>query len=320
MPRQRRTRRRPDGVAARKRPSQRVFEQPDSAADLPPLVTSQAVDGLFAMFKRRSVGILVAPLRRASDGYFGGTGTLVRVGSHALLATASHVVIGRRAEAITLMHQSTALPREGLVRAIHCHSVDEDDPIDVAVLELDPATLSFSEWGFVDLDDVELTGPYVAGDLLAVHGYPSQFRRPNARTKVLMVDPFMYLAPVVKSKEWPRINPPANPRIELMMRYLHHQPVPGHRHRQSPDLRGVSGGGIWAVKNTRALWAPSMAKLVAIQRSWIDKRLIVGVQVRHWLELVARVLPDVAPQILRKLGQGRAGVTRLGKRRSTRKH
>jgi hypothetical protein len=64
--------------------------------------------------------------------------------------------------------------------------------------------------------------------------------------------------------------------------------------------RGISGGGVWLLplsRNTR-IWAPELAKLVAIAATWEEAHARLGaVSIEHWLELVGNDFADIRPLI-----------------------
>ena len=65
------------------------------------------------------------------------------------------------------------------------------------------------------------------------------------------------------------------------------------------DPRGISGAGIWDLKISRGqVWAPRQAVLIGIETSWYEpKKYLRGVQISHWLRLVASDYPDYQEDI-----------------------
>lgn len=63
----------------------------------------------------------------------------------------------------------------------------------------------------------------------------------------------------------------------------------------------MSGGGFWqrwTSMSTAELWFPCDYQLFAIQSSWNETQGYVrGIQVRHWLDLLKDLYPELRPAI-----------------------
>lgn len=266
-------------------------------------ILPEVITAMTKLLERRSVAIHADT---AEGAWGGGAGTLVQLGGHVLVATAAHVIEGMQPSDTVLLHASARRPFKGLVQAMWAHSEDSDDPIDVGIIELDSMAVERAGWECICLDDIECAGSSIRDELFSLYGYPSGLRRANPRSRQVGVAPAMYASACRPPSKWPRgrLRPPANRRIDVMIDYIKGRSIPRDRFgRASPHPAGFSGGGIWATHIAeKRLWSPSHARLVGLIRGWLEEsQLIRGVQVRHWLELVAATYADLAPAIRRKL-------------------
>ena len=134
------------------------------------------------------------------------------------------------------------------------------------------------------------------------------------------VSSISYPSPMLAFEEWPKVAADVAadvqaPRrnIDVFMKYDASQEMrlvgvkTRKIHNRLPSPKGASGGGIWQGTGPRkwhvsgprkTIWHVGKVKLIAIQSAWDkDRKYIRGVQIRHWIELIARDYPDLRKQL-----------------------
>lgn len=225
-----------------------------------------------------------------------GSGTCIEIGGRYLVATAAHNlddVKEYREIGVGALGFFGGFSQQTPKVINHGRRGGENDPLDIAWLEIHPGAVPFWEsiWKrkFVTLDRVRLDPVPVLVNAF-VFGQPSievkvQRSSPDAPPAVGLA-PLPYLTKTVESD---------NPMLSLCVEYpLEMMTAEGIK--PTPDPKGISGGGIWLVNaGTDGIWSPDQAQLAAVERSWSKKgRFLRGNLMGEWLRMVREDIPDLA--------------------------
>jgi hypothetical protein len=257
------------------------------------------------------------------------SGTLVQIGERILVATTRHTIrkgtqfleftggnTSRFEQTIdhTTGQSSWSGPEELKVVNHSKHTT-----LDVGFLELESTALSVLKRKAISLSNISVRLPQY-GRIAYVFGYPFEMERRvpvSATSGAILIPSLTYPNPLLAPEEWPEV--PAADRqpeeqVDCFLRYARDEagklvvPMSGtilpevlDFSNRLPAVHGMSGGGFWQSWNPSGrdtLWFPSSYELFAIQSTWNEKeQYIRGIQVRHWLDLVAGAYPDLLSEI-----------------------
>lgn len=257
------------------------------------------------------------------------SGTLVQIGNRLLVATARHT-IPRKSQFLEFTGGNTSFVEErkaaGEARStwkgssqVRVLSNRRHDVLDVGFLELEPTVLSVLKREAISLGNVSVRTPQY-GRLTCVFGYPSEMERkvriaPNRGA--ILIPSLTYPKELLAPEEWPCV--PAADRqpeenIDCFLTYsrdsagqmvlpLSQTAVPEAMRisEKLPAVHGMSGGGFWQSwkpVQQDGVWSATGYELLAIQSTWNEsEKYIRGIQIRHWLDLIASHFSDLRPAI-----------------------
>ena len=286
---------------------------------------SAVIDGAGEFLRKHSVLFMYEKSGERTSA----SGTLVQIGDRLLVATARHTIprgsqmlefIG--ANMICVDSSPEVAPGKRIwtgQRPAKVVNGKRHQEFDVGLIELESSALSVLGHEAIPLSGISIRTPQF-GRTAFVYGFPSEFERSQKISEssgFLRVGSMTYPNPVLAPEEWPHVpdhDTTPEESVDCFMRYCRDDEmkaiVPIGRNRgldlsgfpeRLPAVHGMSGGGFWqrwTPVNDRELWLACDYELFAIQSSWYEpSRYIRGVQIRHWLDLVAESYPDLKPMI-----------------------
>lgn len=239
------------------------------------------------------ISIAIVGLRNGEPYEFG-SGTCVEIAGRYFIATAHHVVAayGNNELFLILQHDAQQWTPMLLGRG-------GDDALDVAWLEL---PVEIFEAGidrrFISHTRLLPNRGHVNEDVAVVHGFPRRLLEPqkvHRGLQGLSVQPLCFGSSTLDPS-------PINDSVADRDIYLDYPKGPltgSDGHPAVPiEAPGLSGGGIWIVDaNKKGVWSPESCRLIGIQHSWMEWKWVRGTQIQHWISLVARDLPELAPAL-----------------------
>lgn len=235
-----------------------------------------------------------------------GSGTLVQIGNRMLIATTAHTIPTRK-DRITFVPKLEFHEIERAVTVIDVHKSAYED-VGIIEVEVDAPRLLGME--ALQLDRIADLGAGREAARAALIGYPAAQIIPNYQTRILQFEGLSISCEPISPIAWGGIpigrdDSPYDPQAHVFTHYNLDDPLFVHpenpsRDEVAPEPFGLSGGGFWQCPESREgkIWSPSMLSLFAIQSSWCKGRKHVkGVQVIHWLQLVADTYPELAAEL-----------------------
>lgn len=237
-----------------------------------------------------------------------GSGTCIRIGGRYFIATAAHVIMGRRFNQHFLL--TTNLTNWSLrIVGGNVRGGGQADYLDIGWLELHDRAAALAERSWLDV--ARLRTHCVGDEDLVVFGSPqsdaehqthidgSPVLRANGgwwATRAItdardlasedkLGDSKMYL-------KWPRL-------------------IKGHNgeYYETPNAPGISGGGVWATNLRHTPWHAEYAQLVGIEYAWartgVPDRYLKALQIQTWLEMVRDDIPELRSEIDPFIAAGR---------------
>jgi predicted RNA-binding Zn-ribbon protein involved in translation (DUF1610 family) len=230
------------------------------------------------------------------------SGTLVQIRDRQFMATVAHARPAH-VEQVTFARNGKFLaPGEwnGAIRRIANTGSDAD----VAAIELAPETGVRLGIEAIGLDRICDLGPGTSETPARVIGYPSAWILSKKQARGFFA--LSYGCEPVEAYRWHGITKKANDfdaGVDVFVFYCDDVVDIGRTQAPGglPDPRGMSGGGFWqrpAPTPTDRIWNPEDVRLFAIQSRWlVDAEFLRGVQIAHWLKLVADHYPDLADEL-----------------------
>lgn len=194
-----------------------------------------------------------------------GTGTCILGGDHTLIATAGHHFVREPIPAYARVWAPT-IPADRLAPVALAHRVGglPDDPIDLALLEIDPRRAHALGTRFLTLDRVDPFFGGSHGEDLFVCGYggdPSRADGEHGRVAVGLNVTAQWGAAIASPSIDPRHRP--DPKNDIFMQYS--------RGAGDPRPEGLSGAGLWSPNLRASGWSPKDARLVGIQHEALGR-------------------------------------------------
>lgn len=241
-----------------------------------------------------------------------GTCIPIRIGEHFFLSTAAHV--------LNTQHRLEVVPRDGSNRPIFQFKNKKiDAETDVGLLELQQQDATRCMSSFLNEDQVLVKNTTRRTLPVAAIGYPSDFIKQLSRQKIstgqylryLAFNSFTYKGRSLPASKWPTTyyeRPPKrgrdvfiylNPSPEILLSHPKRAGIGSMKTKGGvPNLKGISGGGIWllAIK-TEGIWHPH-SRLIGIQvDAKQDENWLRGTLIDHWLALVEANYPALRKNI-----------------------
>jgi hypothetical protein len=213
-----------------------------------------------------------------------GTGTFLRIADNSFLVTASHV--WQQAVKFGFERQlhvfdfdgDTGLRPVPLTGTIH----RIDDPVDVAVVELDSKGVSeLSGRQFLRLTDISLQPNRGKGNWCWVYGFPFDSSEHTPELSLLEFNPFFMLAPLCQRDVGEGLYDPNFHFLLDASCVCHRDGIPA---TIPNSLRGISGCSIWQASwpeaNRPDAWDPNSIRIVGVQTEhWSNDSVI---KATHW--------------------------------------
>lgn len=233
----------------------------------------------------------------------------IALGSRYFLATAGHLLREQRPMMIVRKQGQDAIKLSQVRRVCW-----EDDPIDLGLIEMTRDQASRIE-EFLGARDIRITPPI--SDSVLVSGFPAAnwhregwFQVATGSTLSSVMVPLPKLPhgiePIPDDTRDLYVQHPERLRAQLVGPGF---PVDEGTLRETPAIHpgGLSGGGIWHPafkrRGTNGVLYPA-PELLAIQVGYFSEaRLLRGVLIEHWLNLVGREYPDLREEIARIKGR-----------------
>lgn len=199
-------------------------------------------------------------------------------------------------------------PRSGLppvsgsrfvtVSPLEVRRSEDTDHLDVGVVRLgnDDAQRLSAYKKFLCLAELD-TGQRMPAGAYLVTGFPAQLTKIDHALKEITANRFSYLTHLAAvDNETPVMTLGLQFRSSIL-RY-----EDGSTVRQMPELKGISGCGIWRVwteSQTASLdrWDPPWIRLSGIEHAVIAHRSIRGTIIGHAIGIIARSYPELVPSI-----------------------
>lgn len=241
-----------------------------------------------------------------------GSGTVIRVGPHILVATAGHCVPVSPSGRVRVLGK-TARALQGEMLGFPKFARAPRDRVDVAFLEVDRASAeAFLAKEALPLDRVADIGNGDPSQAAIVMGGPASLVPPTRATGGVVVPICAVRTEIIPEDEWAELLPFGEriPKPDSAIDVFLDFPVDGwwqikaNKRDGVVDPKGTSGGGIWSFQESQIPWSPDVARLFAIQSRWdprrSENRYLRGTQIIHWLRLVASHYPGLAPDLERR--------------------
>lgn len=233
-----------------------------------------------------------------SDGGGLASGTVVSLGDRVLIATTGHSIPDDK-NAIGLVTKDKPCTGD---RSHWIQRTGKSTTVDVAFIELTAG--ADQELGVVPLPIDRVIDAGAGSPILKtrVVGYPWESRHDNAESGIREFRLLSYGCEPLHTAAWASL-PFSNidPNTHVLAYYEREDNVDCRgdfiQSSPAPEPHGMSGGGFWqrsAMLDDKQLWQPDALCLAAIQSGFFRKRsYLLGVQIAHWLELIADEYPDL---------------------------
>jgi hypothetical protein len=258
----------------------------------------------FTEFVRATVPLLVS---NGDAPTLLGSGVLFEIADHHFLISAAHVMDRvkelQRAGYQLFLPPGTGAPLVPLTRFLLLSSLPqgfgrEDDPLDVCVAVLEPATVQglLPHRRFLHLPDLDIFDQQRKESLYVVMGYPTE-RVLTEEEGRITYEPLLY-GTRISRRDLGDIHPPRNPAFDYVLDFSREfcarlDGLPG----QPADPGGISGCGIWRLIMDEAKtdqWSTNEVKLVAIEHGWRhNKHFIRGTRVGVLVSVILNKYPEL---------------------------
>jgi hypothetical protein len=234
------------------------------------------------------------------------TGTLIRIGDHRFLVTASHAIkdfvkgqnlypgisllIEDGCGSLVPLHgrfSATQIARDN-TRPVHA---EDGDDLDVAAWQLHPTTVArLKGKSFVNRTDVSLEEDLTSGIYFLV-GFPCEWGKYDESSRTFFSQPFPCIAKAdPRAQNAPVFDPRLHLAIELDL------PSPHPR-----ELKGISGCSVWKLPESplSTNWDPTQSGIVGVQTGVLrESGFIKATQWQHVIPVLLQVAPELSPSLL----------------------
>lgn len=238
------------------------------------------------------------------------SGVLVSIGGHLFVATTAHAVPSQPEGRLSFVVPKTKAIDAGALSILRCGKIESEWP-DVGFLELDPAgALPALGKEAISLDQISLRGPGYPECRCLLFGYSSEMEQ-NEQTDPpqlhLRFRPICYCNAPIKPENWPNLSsadPASDRAVDIFLPFDPEEEMWYYEENEEddnlPELRGVSGGGLWQGTLTKVeLWNAEAVRLFGIQSRWNEvEKYVRGCQIVHWLRLLYEHYSDLRPALV----------------------
>jgi len=236
------------------------------------------------------------------------SGTLVEIGDHFFVATASHCVHTPLSPSrYWILGDRPHYKSDGIPVIIAGYGMPGDRP-DVGILEVDWDSLArHSTKTPCPIERIQIAGIGRPNRIVSLVGSPGQYVEPESRGEARGFKSVVisYSTVPIGASEWPTFgaNPPLDQNIDILLEYPggvdHTTRLDTGAALELPHPGGMSGGGLWDQGfDTGTMWSTDNAFLFGIQSAWFpNRRYVRAVQIKHWLRLVHQHYPDLRAEL-----------------------
>jgi len=226
-----------------------------------------------------------------------GTGVLLRIADASFVLTASHV-LERASEATLRIAACVAGSRFVTVSPLELWRSSDTEQLDVGVVRLsdeNAASLSLHK-KYLRMSDLDTSQRMPKGAYLLA-GFPAQYSKADHAAKEITASWFSYLtALAVDDGEQDGLT------LRLQFRESIFRHADGSEARRAPELKGISGCGIfrlWQESQVDSLdrWDPSWIRLSGIEHAVSPRSSIRGTIIGHALRVIAGSCPELVPSM-----------------------
>ncbi len=221
------------------------------------------------------------------DKNYVGSGTLIKIGSRFLIATAGHNLAGVPDDCLYYVHSKKMIYEQlPFIRRNPLSNASDPGEADVGYIEMpSEIAISIEEREFLPLNRIR---PFIATwpTRVFLTGFPAEMVPIELATKNKFI-----LSAIGYLTETRMPNQQRDDSMEILVDY--ERPLG----RNMPKPHGISGGGLWALPlaDRAELWNADDTTLIGIEKSWLETSNCVRcTQIQHWLKLVANDFPDLA--------------------------
>lgn len=214
-----------------------------------------------------------------------GSGTCIELRGRYFIATAGHNLTG--VESVVPVSSYSA---PGATLEVAC-MVAIPDPHDLGIIEVTPTSARASQKRFLAYERLFAGDRPDGGAPALIHGYPAQLVPQGRLTqdREFISQPIVLRGSLLALDYWPQYEKtPLDPDRDLVLELSDTSIVPDiGEQTPTPDVRGVSGGGVWTVPDAAdgIVWSAERSTLIGIQRArhGQNNRLQMATQLRHWV-------------------------------------
>lgn len=201
--------------------------------------------------------------------YLVGSGVLLRLGEKLVLLTAAHVLDENANQTLFVVTNTTSVILEGQKHATPSQYPDHrDDPLDVAVLELnDRTTAELANAPALRLENCDASVRPAPSTLYFACGFPhTSNRRVNRAARTVQARRFKLFSKSVGPAIFQTVN--RNIDQHFVIGFNKRHVIQDNRDVTAPHPHGVSGGALWATDGVRR-------RVVAILTDWFYPQHLV---------------------------------------------
>lgn len=237
-----------------------------------------------------------------------GSGTCVRIGGRYFIATAAHVIMGRRFNQNFVLTPKLSNWSLRIVGG-NVRGGGQGEYLDIGWLELHGRAAALSERSWLDV--ARLRTHCVGDEDLVVFGSPQSAAErqthPDGSPMLHANSGWWATRGITDARDLA-----SEDRLgESKMFLKWPRRVKGHNdeYYEYPDAPGISGGSVWAVNLGHKPWRAEYAQLVGIEYAWarvgVPDRYVKALQIQTWLEMLADDVPELRSTIAPVIAAGR---------------
>ncbi len=218
-----------------------------------------------------------------------GSGVLVRLGSRAYLVSAAHVL--DHCEFGVFVPKTTHLvePLENtpILTGLRAGASRDDDRVDVGFVRLTTAEKEDFNERLLDLDVVSGPPMPIATTFFVALGFALKSHTANRSTKTIQSQITCFMTGLAEESVYERAH--VDPRSHILLRFDQRSVATKSGRGSLPDMKGISGGGVWPV---RVDLSDSVAQIplfggIVIERPSLHRSSLAvtrGTLIRHFIE------------------------------------
>jgi hypothetical protein len=247
----------------------------------------------------RHVGEASVPIVVGAGGPIG-SGTLFTVVGRYFVSTAAHVIMDEQLDDLEIPVTTRPSNLRALLKGYGWRGGGPRDPVDVGWIEIQQATARPMDRRFLHIDRMRLRVAHDGSDAAFVLGFPgTEIEKPRSPEEgVLRSTGVGYCTATLGEGA---LGARFKPAFDTYLAYpdLSYDQVDEGWLKRAPDAPGMSGGSIWLLGQLEgAVWDPSMARMVAIDQSWLRGEWLRGTKVQHWLRMLIDDVAEVRAAVL----------------------